>query len=280
MNKFFLFFIVLITACTNLPLTEKVSYCSFPAHKPYPGGMVNYRFMDFDIDLDKELAAEGLKYEVCMDNSSSVNLLIPIPLSFEKEYLKISLSNELISSIDIENKFYRESRITINNQDMVKPPDSMQERIKEEYIKGIALKNVFTDQNLKLREMIMPVTGLKSSEFGVRRYINGQPRNRHTGLDIAANEGVSVIAPLSGIVILADNFFYKGNVIYIDHGNGLITSYSHLNKKIVTLGQSVSKGQTLGFVGSTGRVTGPHLHWEVFFLGIPVNPEIFVKEEI
>ena len=280
MNKFFLFFIVLITACTNLPLTEKVSYCSFPAHKPYPGGMVNYRFMDFDIDLDEELAAEGLKYEVCRENSSSVNLLIPIPLSFEKEYLKISLSNKLISSIDIENKFYRESRITINNQDMVKPPVSMQERIKEEYIKGIALKNVFTDQNLKLREMIMPVTGLKSSEFGVRRYINGQPRNRHTGLDIAANEGVSVIAPLSGIVILADNFFYKGNVIYIDHGNGLITSYSHLNKKIVTLGQSVSKGQTLGFVGSTGRVTGPHLHWEVFFLGIPVNPEIFIKEEI
>jgi murein DD-endopeptidase MepM/ murein hydrolase activator NlpD len=280
MNKFFLFFIVLITACTNLPLTEKVSYCSFPAHKPYPGGMVNYRFMDFDIDLDEELAAEGLKYEVCRENSSSVNLLIPIPLSFEKEYLKISLSNKLISSIDIENKFYRESRITINNQDMVKPPVSMQERIKEEYIKGIALKNVFTDQNLKLREMIMPVTGLKSSEFGVRRYINGQPRNRHTGLDIAANEGVSVIAPLSGIVILADNFFYKGNVIYIDHGNGLITSYSHLNKKIVTLGQSVSKGQTLGSVGSTGRVTGPHLHWEVFFLGIPVNPEIFVKEEI
>ena len=233
-----------------------------------------------DIDLEKKLIVEGLKYEVCRDNSASINLLIPIPLSFEKEQLKISLSDELISSIDIENRFYRESRITIENQDLVKPPDSMQKRIMEEYIKGIALKNVFTDQNLKGREMMIPVTGIKSSEFGVRRYINGQPRNRHTGLDIAADEGVSVIAPLSGIVILADNFFYKGNVIYIDHGNGLITSYSHLSKKMVTLGQSVSKGQTLGLVGSTGRVTGPHLHWEVFFLGIPVNPEIFVKEEI
>ena len=280
MNKFFLFFIVLITSCTYLPLIEKTPYCSFPAHKPYPGGIVNYRFMVSDIDLEKKLIVEGLKYEVCRDNSASINLLIPIPLSFEKEQLKISLSDELISSIDIENRFYRESRITIKNQDLVKPPDSMQKRIKEEYIKGIALKNVFTDQNLKGREMIIPVTGIKSSEFGVRRYINGQPRNRHTGLDIAADEGVSVIAPLSGIVILADNFFYKGNVIYIDHGNGLITSYSHLSKKMVTLGQSVSKGQTLGFVGSTGRVTGPHLHWEVFFLGIPVNPEIFVKEEI
>ena len=280
MNKFFLFFIALITSCTNLPLTEKASYCSFPVHKPYPGGIVNYRFMNSDIDLDKKLIAEGLKYEVCRDSNSSINLLVPIPLTFENDQLKISFSNELIALIDIENKFYRESRITIKNQDLVKPPDSMQKRIKEEYIKGIALKNIFTYQNLKEREMMIPVTGIKSSEFGVRRYINGQPRNRHTGLDIAADEGVSVIAPLSGKVILADNFFYKGNVIYIDHGNGLITSYSHLSKKIVTLGQSVSKGQTLGFVGSTGRVTGPHLHWEVFFLGIPVNPEIFVKEEI
>ena len=94
MNKFFLFFIVLITSCTNLPLIEKTSYCSFPAHKPFPGGMVNYRFMDSDIDLEKKLIAEGLKYEVCRDNSSSINLLIPIPLSFEKEQLKISLSDE------------------------------------------------------------------------------------------------------------------------------------------------------------------------------------------
>ena len=83
---------------------------------------------------------------------------------------------------------------------------------------------------------------------------------------------------MKGKVILADNFFYKGNVIYIDHGNGLITSYSHLSKKLVAEGQSVSKGERLGLVGSTGRVTGPHLHWEVYFLGIPINPEIFVKQ--
>ena len=210
MNKFFLFFIALITSCTNLPLIEKASYCSFPVHKPYPGGIVNYRFMNSDIDLDKKLIAEGLKYEVCRDSNSSINLLVPIPLTFENDQLKISFSNELIALIDIENKFYRESRITIKNQDLVKPPDSMQKRIKEEYIKGIALKNIFTYQNLKEREMMIPVTGIKSSEFGVRRYINGQPRNRHTGLDIAADEGVSVIAPLSGKVILADNFFIRG----------------------------------------------------------------------
>ena len=111
----------------------------------------------------------------------------------------------------------------------------------------------------------------------VKRFINEQPRNRHIGLDIAAAEGRPIFAPLNGKVILAGNFFYKGNVIFIDHGNGLVSSYSHLSKKLVDLNQIVTTGDNIGLVGSTGRVTGPHLHWEVYFLGIPINPEIFIK---
>jgi len=125
--------------------------------------------------------------------------------------------------------------------------------------------------------MDKPLKGIISSEFGVKRFINGQPRNRHIGLDIAAIEGTPVQVPLAGNIILSDNFFYKGNVVYIDHGDGLVSSYSHLSSRAVDVGQVVSSGEVLGFVGSTGRVTGPHLHWEVFYLGIPINPEIFLK---
>ena len=221
-----------------------------------------------------KLEKEELKYEVCRNDESSINLLIPIPLSFQKDQIKIIQSKELIASVAIENKIYRESRIVIENQDLVTPPEFFKERIKKEYSKGINLKNILTLKKKTSKEMILPLKGLRSSEFGVRRFINGQPRNRHTGLDLAADEGVSIVVPLKGKVILADSFFYKGNVIYIDHGNGLITSYSHLSKKLVAEGQSVSKGERLGLVGSTGRVTGPHLHWEVYFLGIPINPEI------
>ena len=96
-------------------------------------------------------------------------------------------------------------------------------------------------------------------------------------MDIAANEGEPIRAPLGGKVILIGNFFYKGNVIYLDHGNGLVSSYSHMSEEAVVMNQSLTAGEVLGYVGSTGRVTGPHFHWEVYFLGIPINPEIFIN---
>ena len=135
-----------------------------------------------------------------------------------------------------------------------------------------------SDRKLRNTKMEMPLEGIISSEFGVRRFINNQPRNRHVGLDIAADEGTPVIAPLKGEVIISDEFFYKGNVVYIDHGNGLVSSYSHLSERKVSTGDNVSKGQVLGYVGSTGRVTGPHLHWEISLLGISLDPEIFVNQ--
>ena len=278
MNRLFLLSLFVITSCTNFPLIDKFSNCSFPSNNPYPGGMINYTLEDNEIDQKKKLEIEDLKYEICGSSVNPVSLIIPIPLSYQKNHIKIIQSNELIASIKIENKMYRASRIVIENQNLVTPPEYMQERINKEYLKGVKLKNIYTPGEKTSKEMILPLEGIKSSEFGVRRFINGQPRNRHTGLDLAADEGVSIVVPLKGKVILADNFFYKGNVIYIDHGNGLITSYSHLSKKLVVEGQSVSKGERLGLVGSTGRVTGPHLHWEVYFLGIPINPEIFVKQ--
>ena len=126
--------------------------------------------------------------------------------------------------------------------------------------------------------MLKPVEGIISSEFGVRRFINDEPRNRHIGLDIAAEEGTPLFSPLEGKVILIGNFFYKGNVVYVDHGNGLVSSFSHLSAIDVKEGQMVSSQEFLGRVGSTGRVTGPHVHWEVSFLGVPINPAIFLAE--
>jgi murein DD-endopeptidase MepM/ murein hydrolase activator NlpD len=223
------------------------------------------------------LRVKDLEFSICEELGSPKSLLIPIPLTFEEDRVSIFFSGQLISSIDIESRDYRESRITISNQDFVSPPNAMLERIKEEYSQSISAKNVFNLKKNTSKEMIIPLEGIMSSEYGVKRFINEQPRNRHIGLDIAAAEGRPIFAPLNGKVILAGNFFYKGNVIFIDHGNGLVSSYSHLSKKLVDLNQIVTAGDNIGLVGSTGRVTGPHLHWEVYFLGIPINPEIFIK---
>ena len=277
-NNSFLFLVFLISSCANLPTNEVSKNCLFPVNNNYPGGLINHTLENSYQDLENKLRVGDLKFFVCRSDDSSLNILAPIPLSYKENLIKLTFQDKLISSIDIEDKFYRESRIEIQNRDLVSPPSSMRDRIREEYQQGVIAKNTYTQVGLTQATMNLPLIGITSSEFGVRRFINGQPRNRHIGLDIAADEGTPVNAPMQGKVILSGNFFYKGNVVYIDHGDGLVSSYSHLSKKAVNLNQKVSKGEVLGYVGSTGRVTGPHLHWEVFLLGIPINPEIFISK--
>lgn len=277
-NNFFLFLLFLISSCASFPTNEESRSCLFPVNNHYPGGLINHTFEYSDQDLENKLRVGNLKFSVCRSDDSSVNILVPIPLSYKENLIKLTFQDNLISSIDIEDKFYRESRIEIQNRNLVSPPSSMQDRIREEYQQGMIARNTYTQVGLTQATMGLPLKGITSSEFGVRRFINGQPRNRHIGLDIAAAEGTPVKAPMKGKVILSGNFFYKGNVIYIDHGDGLVSSYSHLSNKAINLNQIVSKGEVVGYVGSTGRVTGPHLHWEVFFLGIPINPEIFISK--
>ena len=277
-NNSFLFLVFLISSCANLPTNEVSKNCLFPVNNNYPGGLINHTLENSYQDLENKLRVGNLKFFVCRSDDSGLNILAPIPLSYKENLIKLTFQDKLISSIDIEDKFYRESRIEIQNRDLVSPPSSMQDRIREEYQQGVIAKNTYTQVDLTQATMNLPLIGITSSEFGVRRFINGQPRNRHIGLDIAADEGTPVNAPMQGKVILSGNFFYKGNVVYIDHGDGLVSSYSHLSKKAVNLNQKVSKGEVLGYVGSTGRVTGPHLHWEVFLLGIPINPEIFISK--
>ena len=108
--------------------------------------------------------------------------------------------------------------------------------------------------------------------FGACRTFNGQPRDRHTGQDYPVGEGKSVLSTGNGRVLLAANLFYSGNAVFIDHGNGLITEYFHLKSYTVKPDQTVTKGQKIGLVGETGRVTGPHLHFGVRWHGACINP--------
>jgi murein DD-endopeptidase MepM/ murein hydrolase activator NlpD len=113
--------------------------------------------------------------------------------------------------------------------------------------------------------------------FGLKRTINGQPRNPHSGEDIYAPEGTTVATSNDGIVTLIGDFFFSGKSIVIDHGLGLYTMYFHLSEVRVGQGEKVSKGQTIGLVGATGRATGPHLHWGARLNGARVNPFSLVK---
>ena len=118
----------------------------------------------------------------------------------------------------------------------------------------------------------MPVSGPISTSFGTRRVLNGQPRSSHSGVDIAVERGTPVNASNAGKVLLADRFFLSGETVVVDHGWGVSTLYAHLDTITVSEGQSVKRGQAVGTVGSTGRATGPHLHFGVFIRGVKVDP--------
>ena len=121
-----------------------------------------------------------------------------------------------------------------------------------------------------------PVDGPLSSPFGLRRFFNGEERNPHSGLDFAVGAGTPIKSPAAGKVILIGNYFFNGNTVFVDHGQGLISMFCHMSKIDVKLGQSLPRGGIVGRVGSTGRATGPHMHWNVSLNDTRVDPAIFI----
>jgi murein DD-endopeptidase MepM/ murein hydrolase activator NlpD len=119
---------------------------------------------------------------------------------------------------------------------------------------------------------LRPRTSIITSEFGSGRLFNGRTTSRHLGVDFRGAVGQPVRAANRGVVALVDNFFLAGNVVYINHGGGVVTAYFHLSKALVAVGDTITRGQQIGLVGATGRVTGPHLHWTARYGTVTVNP--------
>jgi murein DD-endopeptidase MepM/ murein hydrolase activator NlpD len=141
-----------------------------------------------------------------------------------------------------------------------------------------AIYDTFTPERLWSAPFAVPVEGAKDGRnFGHRRVFNGQPRAPHSGADLRATTGTPIHAANRGRVVLAKDLFYSGNAVFIDHGLGLFTTYLHLSRVDVKVGDLVERGQPLGLAGATGRVTGPHLHWGVRILDARVDPFSLVR---
>lgn len=139
---------------------------------------------------------------------------------------------------------------------------------------------VFTPQRIWSGPWIMPAQGVISNAFGLQRSINGGPYSGHSGTDIANDEGTPLYAAATGTVALAQEMYLYGNVVIIDHGAGVFSSYSHMSSIAVTAGQQVAQGDYLGGMGQTGFVSGPHVHWEAIVQGLRVDATLLTQPGI
>lgn len=176
----------------------------------------------------------------------------------------------------IAEKEYLVEYLKIKDHKKVEPPAEVLTQISEQHQATIDTYNNYRYIPLDSLSLAMPVQGRRSSPFGMKRIFNNIPKSPHSGLDIAAPKGTKVHAAKNGIVTKSAHYYYSGNIIFIDHGQGFITSYCHLDEILVKEGQEVKTGDVIGKVGASGRVTGPHLHWSVSLNGQRVNPEYFI----
>ena len=239
----------------------------------------------------------GLKSEIVVDPGEMVAIKLSTCPDIKKEKVFLytfnkteyavipspfSKNSRLIDNycvpIKINKKDFGESRITILDESKV---DLSEEDSQRAYKESQLIRSSLNSYSINIKpslKFINPVNGIISSRYGKQRYINDQPRSPHLALDIAAAEGTKIIAPASGKVILVGDFFYSGNFLILDHGFGLISSYSHMSKVNVKTNDYLNQGDIIGEVGSTGRVTGPHLHWTVYLSKERINPESLLAE--
>jgi murein DD-endopeptidase MepM/ murein hydrolase activator NlpD len=252
---------------------------ALPQQAIVPGGLAMLKINDYTPDI--KVSFEGKRVAVFRQGDSWIALAgislkqKPGPAEFSIQYAN---GIKLNTSIDILPKKYTEQHLTIKNKRKVNPYKQDMTRISAESQRKKKAKRHWSADSPQV-DFIWPTAGRISSIFGLRRFFNEQERKPHSGLDIAAAEGTPVYAAADGTVIESGDFFFSGNMIYIDHGQGIISLYAHLHTIDVKPGERIQQGQQIGSVGETGRVTGPHLHFSVIANQILIDPIFMLPPE-
>ena len=248
------------------------SYITRLLNKPVPGGVAV-------VDLGTAAAAPKATYlnrpVLVVKEQNTWLAIVGIPLTVKPGTERITSGGRQLPFV-VGFKKYPEQRITLNNKSQVNPEPAQLKRIEGELAVQLKAYRSFspnTPSNLLLDK---PVNGPLSSKFGVRRFFNGEERNPHSGLDFAVGAGTPIKTPAAGKVILTGNYFFNGNTVFVDHGKGFISMFCHMSKIDVKVGDQLARGAVVGKVGSTGRATGPHMHWNVSLNDARVDPAIFI----
>jgi murein DD-endopeptidase MepM/ murein hydrolase activator NlpD len=267
---------LLVTVLFTLT-AQAEGFISRTLNKPVPGGVAV-------VQLGQDAAVPTATYQgkpvlVVREEGRDWIAVVGIPLTAKAGSQQIVVKQAGASrnlGFNVGSKHYKEQHITLKNTRQVNPLPEDLKRINRELAEQTAAYRSFsagTPSNLVLDK---PVNGPLSSPFGLRRFFNGEERNPHSGLDFAVPAGTPIKSPAAGKVILIGNYFFNGNTVFVDHGQGFISMFCHMSKIDVKVGDEVSRGGVVGRVGATGRATGPHMHWNVSLNDARVDPAIFI----
>jgi murein DD-endopeptidase MepM/ murein hydrolase activator NlpD len=254
---------------------------SLPEQRVVPGGLVKIPVGEITQPAPTVLFDKNRVLVTA--NDTHWLALVGIPISAKLGKHDITVQTEGTSEkkqFIVANKDYPEQRLIIKKKRMVTGFTKEDlKKINADKKEMSTAKAMWTEQTIDTN-FIAPVDGRLSSLFGLKRFYNDIPKRPHSGLDIAAPTGTPILAPAPAKVIATGSYYFNGNTVFLDHGQGLLSAYLHMNKITVKPGQLVKQGDALGTVGATGRVTGPHLHWMVYLNKTPVDPALFIASEI
>ncbi len=272
-NNHYLLSLGLFIACFACNATT----LSLPKESTVPGGIAIIA-----INSDSKPSASFYEKNVMiLGEPGEWQAIVGIPLSAKPGTHELVVNAEGVNTryaFEVDKKEYEAQYLTIKNKRKVNPNEQDMQRIVKEKKRIAAAKSHWRNTDAITFDFIKPTEGPYSSPFGLKRFFNNQPRRPHSGLDIAAPKGTPIVAPADGVVINTGDYFFNGNTVFIDHGQGLITMYCHMDKIDIAEGTEVKTGDLIGKVGLTGRVTGAHLHWSVILNNTTVDPLLFLTE--
>jgi murein DD-endopeptidase MepM/ murein hydrolase activator NlpD len=265
-----------IFACTLLLAPTLTLAYSLPRESAVPGGVKLIRLSEHS-DAEPAVDIDGHRVLVVRDGDAWVAVVgIPLSAPLEPEHVIVhAVGGRQDVEFLVSDKQYASQSLKVAPR-QVNLSKADLARVGRERIVIDRAMSTWTDKQPESLNLPPPVPGVRSSSFGLRRIFNGESRNPHSGMDIAASTGTPVLAPIDGTVIDTGEFFFNGNTVFVDHGRGLISMYCHLSAIDVKPGQHVAAGTRLGLVGMTGRVTGPHLHWGLSLNRAWVDPALFL----
>lgn len=260
---------VIAVCLLALPLAAS----ALPKHSPFPGGIAVIDVGDASSGTD--IRFNDKRVLTVVENGRRY-AVIGVPLDQTVGSASLTLADGSAVSFDIREHGYREQHLTVAPGYVNPDPEASKRIAREQPLIASAIAG-FSEAAPEGLQLAAPIPGARSDSFGSRRFFNKEPRSPHRGMDISGGTGTPIRAPLAGTVVLADNFYFTGNAVFLDHGQGLISLYAHLDSIAVAQGDRVAQGELLGTVGATGRVTGAHLHFATYLNGTAVDPGLLLE---